>query len=470
MNLVSTLVLIGIIAVSLFLLTLLISKQYKKVGPNEVLIISGGRKKSLLKPDGTKLKIGYRYRLGGGTFVWPLLETVDILPIGVINLNIKTPEVLTHGGILIMADASAQVKIKSDEYSITLAAEQFLGSGKEGIREVSQTILDGKMRAVIGTMTVENIYRGRHEFAEKVTKAVEKEFEEMGLRLLSFALKEISDTQGYLEALGKPHIAAAKRDATIAEAETEKEAIVKSSLARKEGEIARLNADALIAKSQWENEAKKSESQVIVNKKKAEADFAYELERFRLNKAIKKEEAQVKQIEKQEAIKIEELEIKRKQRELDANVVKPADARKYQIKAEAEAEAFRLETEAKGKSAATKLEGQAEAQKLKEKGMAEAETMIKKSQAWEKYNQAAILELYLQNLPEIARAVAEPLSKIDKIVLVGGDKGTGATKITSQVADVLAQMPDVVESLTGIDLKKYLKNKLDPEDKKDSQT
>jgi len=271
MNLVSTLVLIGIIAVALFLLTLLISKQYKKVGPNEVLIISGGRKKSLLKPDGTKLKIGYRYRLGGGTFVWPLLETVDILPIDVINLNIKTPEVLTHGGILILADASAQVKIKSDEYSITLAAEQFLGSGKEGISEVSQTILDGKMRAVIGTMTVEDIYRGRHEFAEKVTKAVEKEFEEMGLRLISFALKEISDTQGYLEALGKPHIAAAKRDATIAEAETEKEAIVKSSLARKEGEIARLNADALIAKSQWENEAKKSESQVIVNKKKAEA-------------------------------------------------------------------------------------------------------------------------------------------------------------------------------------------------------
>jgi len=400
--------------------------------------------------------------------VWPFLETVDVLPIDVINLSIKTPEVLTHGGILILAEASAQVKVSSDQLSIQQAAEQFLGSGREGIRDVAQTILDGKMRAIIGTMTVENIYRGRHEFAEKVIQSADKELSAMGLSLLSFALKEISDTQGYLDAIGKPRIAAAKRDAAIAEAETDKEAIIKSSQARKEGEIARLNADALIAKSQWENEAKKAESQVQVNQKKAKADFAYELERFRLNKEIKRAESQVKQIEKEEAIKIEELEIARRQKELESNVVKPADARKYQIKAEAEAEGFRIEAEAKGKAEAMMLEGNAEAEKLKQKGLAEAEAMLKKAQSWEKYNQAAILELYLQNLPELARAVAEPLSKIDKIVLVGGDKGTGATKITSQVADVLAQMPDVVESLTGVDLKKYLKNKLNPKEKEDS--
>jgi len=468
MTLVSTLILVGTIAVIIFLLVLLTAKQYKKVGPNEVLIISGGHKKSVVLPDGTKHKIGYRYRLGGGAFVWPFLETVDVLPIDVINLSIKTPEVLTHGGILILAEASAQVKVSSDQLSIQQAAEQFLGSGREGIRDVAQTILDGKMRAIIGTMTVENIYRGRHEFAEKVIQSADKELSAMGLSLLSFALKEISDTQGYLDAIGKPRIAAAKRDAAIAEAETDKEAIIKSSQARKEGEIARLNADALIAKSQWENEAKKAESQVQVNQKKAKADFAYELERFRLNKEIKRAESQVKQIEKEEAIKIEELEIARRQKELESNVVKPADARKYQIKAEAEAEGFRIEAEAKGKAEAMMLEGNAEAEKLKQKGLAEAEAMLKKAQSWEKYNQAAILELYLQNLPELARAVAEPLSKIDKIVLVGGDKGTGATKITSQVADVLAQMPDVVESLTGVDLKKYLKNKLNPKEKEDS--
>lgn len=465
MSLVSTLVLIGIIIVLIVLLALLFSKQYRKVGPNEVLIISGGRKKSMLAADGTKRKVGYRYRLGGGTFVWPFLEAVDVLPIDVINLSIKTPEVLTHGGITIMAEASAQVKISSAEEAIDRAAEQFLGSGKEGIRDVATTILDGKMRAAIGTMTVEEIYRGRQNFAEKVTESVKTEFRELGLSLISFALKEISDTQGYLTALGKPHIAAAKRDAAIAEAETEKEAVIKASQARREGEIARLNADALIAKSQWENEAKKAESQVSVNQKKAQADFAYEIERFRLSQEIKREEGKVKFIEKEEAIKIEEMEIKRREKELDASVIKPADARKYQIKAEAEAEEFRIQAEAKGKSEALKLEGSAEAEMIRQKGLAEAEALMKRAQSWEKYNQAAILEMYLQNLPDLAKAVAEPLSRVEKIILVGGDKGTGATKITSQVADILAQMPDVVESLTGVDLKRYFQEKFRSEDK-----
>ncbi len=463
----STIILIGIILVIVGLLALIIAKQYKKVGPNEVLVVSGGRKKGITEPDGTKRKVGYRYRLGGGTFVWPLLETYDILPVDVINIPIKTPEVLTNGGILIMAEASAQVKIGSDEHSILVASEQFLGTGKDGIRDVAETIMDGKMRAIIGAMTVEEIFRNRIGFADKVVQAAEKEISRMGLTLLSFSLKEISDTQGYLDALGKPQIAAAKRDATIAEAETEKESIIKSSQARKEGEVARLNAEALIAKAQWENEAKKSESQVTVNQKKAQADFAYELERFRLNKQIKKEEAAVKLVEKEEAIKIEELEIKRKQKELDAGVIKPADARKYQLQAEAEAESFRIETEAKGKAEATRMEGQAEAEKAQLKGFADAETMLKKAAAWEKYNQAAILEIYLKNLPELARAVSEPLSKVDKIVLVGGDKGTGATKITAQVADVLAQMPDIVESLTGVDLKKYFQAKTQVKSKKD---
>jgi flotillin len=318
-------------------------------------------------------------------------------------------------------------------------------------------------------MSVEEIYRGRQAFAEKVAQSVADEFTQMGLYLISFALKEISDTQGYLDALGKPHIAAAKRDAAIAEAETEKEAVIKSSQARKEGEIARLNADALIAKSQWENEAKKAESQVAVNQKKAQADFAYEIERSRLNQEIKREEGKVHLIEKEEAVKIEEMEIKRREKELDASVIKPADARKYQIKAEAEAEEFRIHAEAKGKSEALKLEGIAEAEKIRQTGLAEAETMMKRAQSWEKYNQAAILETYLQNLPELARAVAEPLSKVEKIILVGGDKGTGATKITSQVADVLAQMPDVVESLTGVDLKKYFQEKLKIEEKTEDE-
>ena len=467
MSIVSQLILIGIIIAVLALISFIIAKQYRKVGPHEVLIISGGRKKSVIEPDGTIKKIGYRYRLGGGTFVIPFLETIDVLPMEVITLNVKTPEVLTHGGVPILAEATSQVKVDSNDHSIRLAAEQFLGLGKEGIRDVSMTILEGKMREVMGAMTVEEIYRGRQEFSTKVTQATQKDFSLMGLIMMSFALRDISDTQGYLDALGKPQISAAKRDATIAEAETEKEAVIKSSEARKEGEVARLAAEALIAKAQWENEGKKSESQVAVNQKKAQADFSYELERYRLSQEIKKEEAKVKLIEKEHSIKIEELETSRKEKELDSTVIKPAEARKYQMKAEAEAEEYRLQAEAKGKAEGIKLEGLAEAETAKQKGIAEAEAMLKKAQAWEKYNQAALLENYLNILPELARAVSEPLSKVDKIVIVGGDKSLGTSKITSQVAETLAQLPEVVKSLTGVDLKKYLKEKLSPEEKKE---
>lgn len=464
MSLVSWLILAGAVVVFLVLVSLVLTRQYKKVGPNEALIISG-RKKTVTGPDGTRIKVGYRYRLGGGTFVMPFMETVDILPMDVIPLAIRTPEVLTHGGVPILADAVAQVKVDSSDAGVRIAAEQFLGIGKDGIRDVATNVLEGKMREAIGTLTVEEIYRGRHEFNQKVAESAREDLSKMGLTLLSFSLKEFSDPQGYIEALSKPLISAAKREAAIAEAESQKDAIIKSSQARKEGEVARLQAEALIAKAGWENEAKKAESQVTVNQKKAQADFSYELERFKLNQVIRLEESKVKIVEKEQAIQIENLEIQRREKELEANVLKPSDARKYQIKAEAEAEEFRIQAEARGKAGALKLEGEAEAGRIRDKGLAEAETMTKKAAAWDKYNEAAILEMYMKVLPEVVRAISEPLSKVDKIVVVGGDKSLGTTRITGQIAEILAQVPDVVKTLTGADLKKFLKDKLSSDPK-----
>ena len=465
MNLTSWLIPIGAVVVLAALVILVLALRYRKVGPNEALIIAGGHKRSITLADGTKQKVGYRYRLGGGVFVWPGMEKVFVLPMDIIPVSIRTPEVLTSGGVPIMAEASAQVKIDSSDETIHRAAEQFLGIGRDGIRDVVVNVLEGKVREVIGGMSVEEIYRGRQEFSKRVIAAVKEDFRAMGLAMLSFALKDISDTQGYIDALSKPQIAAAKRDAVIAQAETEKESIIKSSMARKEAEVARLQSEAQIAKAQWENEAKKAESQVLVNAKKAQADFSYELERNRIGQELKKEEAKVRQVEKEEAIKIEQLEIARKERELEATVIKPADARKYQIKAEAEAEEFRIDAEARGKSEAVKLEGLAEADEIRAKGAAEAEAMMKKAQAWEKYTQAAVMDTYIKALPELARAVSEPLSKVDKIVIVSGDKDLGTTKITGQVAQVLAQMPEVVKSLTGADIREFLKAKLSPEAK-----
>ncbi|MGB8957624.1 MAG: SPFH domain-containing protein [Candidatus Aminicenantales bacterium] len=465
MHLTSWLIIVGAVVAVLALIILVLALRYRKVGPNEALIIAGGRKHAITLADGTKQKVGYRYRLGGGVFVWPGMEKVYVLPMDIIPVSIRTPEVLTSGGVPIMAEASAQIKIGSSDEAIHLAAEQFLGIGREGIRDVAVNVLEGKVREVIGGMSVEEIYRGRQEFSSRVVKAVQADFAKMGLAMLSFALKDISDTQGYIDSLSKPQIAAAKRDAAIAQAETEKESIIKSSQARKEAEVARLQSEAQIAKAQWENEAKKAESQVFVNAKKAQADFSYELERNRIGQDLKKEEAKVKQVEKEEAIKIEQLEIARKEKELEATVIKPADARKYQIKAEAEAEEYRIAAEAKGKSEAVKLGGLAEADEIRAKGAAEAEAMMKKALAWEKYTQAAVLDTYIKVLPELAKAVSEPLSKVDKIVIVSGDKDLGTTKITGQVAQVLAQMPEVVKSLTGADIREFLKTKLSPEAK-----
>jgi flotillin len=465
MTLISWLIIAGAVIVFFALLILVLALRYRKVGPNEALIIAGGRKRTIAMADGTTQKVGYRYRLGGGVFVWPGMEKVYVLPMDIITVSMRTPEVLTSGGVPIMAEAVAQVKIDSSDETIHRAAEQFLGIGREGIRDVAANVLEGKVREVIGGMSVEEIYRGRQEFSKRVVAAVKEDFHGMGLAMLSFALKDISDTQGYIDALSKPQIAAAKRDAAIAQAETEKESIIKSSMARKEAEVARLQSEAQIAKAQWDNEAKKSESQVFVNAKKAQADFSYELERHRLGQELKKEEAKVKQVEKEEAIKIESLEIARKEKELESSVIKPADARKYQIKAEAEAEEFRIAAEAKGKSEALKLEGLAEADEIRAKGAAEAEAMLKKAQAWEKYTQAAVLDTYIKALPELAKAVSEPLSKVDKIVIVGGDKELGTTKVTAQVAQILAQMPEVVKSLTGADIREFLKTKLAPEAK-----
>ncbi|MCK7499623.1 MAG: SPFH domain-containing protein [Comamonadaceae bacterium] len=379
MNLTSWLILIGAVVVFVALVILVMALRYRKVGPNEALIIAGGRKRTITLPDGTKQKVGYRYRLGGGVFVWPGMEKVYVLPMDIIPVTIRTPEVLTHGGVPILAEASAQVKVDSSDEAVHQAAEQFLGIGRDGIRDVAVNVLEGKVREVIGGMSVEEIYRGRQEFSNRVVAAVQADFARMGLVMLSFALKDISDTQGYIDSLSKPQIAAAKRDASIAQAETEKESIIKSSQARKEAEVARLQSEALIAKAQWENEAKKAESQVFVNTKKAQADFSYELERNRISQELKREEAKVKQVEKEEAIKTEQLEISRKEKELEATVIKPADARKYQIKAEAEAEEYRISAEAKGKAEAVKLGGQAEADEIRAKGSAEAEAMTKKA-------------------------------------------------------------------------------------------
>jgi flotillin len=438
---------IGVIAAAVAILIIALSKQYRKVGPNEVLIVSGGRKRTVIEPDGTKKKIGYRAHIGGGTFVFPLLERAEVLPLDVFTVEVKTPEVLTTQGIPVSAKGVSQVRVKTDDHSIRLAAEQFLGRGTEGMREIAEQIIEGHARSAIGTLSVEEIYRKRTDFGDRVEQAAQKDFDRLGLSIVSFSLTDITDSQGYLEALGRPEIARVKHDATVAEAETDKDAAIKAAIARKEGDIAKLQADTEVAEATRDYEAKRAEFQAVVNQKRANADVAYELERQKMSQLVKKEEAEAILIGKRKAVEIEDTEIKRKEKELEATVRKPA-----------EAESYRHEMEAKARAIARKLEGSAEVDVLKAKGIAEAEAMKKKAESWGQYNQAAVYQMFIDVLPDLARAVSEPLSKVEKILILGGsgDGQLGASKITGEVTNIMAQLPAVVEALGGTELKDLL--------------
>jgi len=463
LSMVDLLLIIGGVIILLVLFFILIAKQYRKVGPNEVLIISGGRKRKVVDADGTVRRIGYRIHIGGGTFVKPFIESAQVLPLDVFTLSIKTPEVLTAQGVSIIAEATAQVKIKGDDYSIRIAAEQFLGKGAEGIKAVSYQILEGCMRAALGTMSVEDVYSKRDDFSTQVKNLASTDLTQMGIAVVSFALKDISDTQGYLEALGKPRIAQVKRDATVAQAEADRDAIIKSTQARKDGDIAKFQAETKIAQASRDYEIKRAEFQAGINQKKAHADLAYDLEKQRMIQQIKREEIGVKIIEKEQSIKLEENEIRRKEMELEASVKKAADARKYAIQAEADAESYKIESEAKGRAEARKLEAKAEAEMIKATGEAEAEAMRKKAESWADYSNAAIYQMIVDKMPELAKAVSEPLSRIEKVVLVGNDGASGASKLTGQVATILAQLPAIVQSLSGIDLQKLIQDMIKEE-------
>jgi len=435
-------------------------KQFHKVGPNEVLIISGGKKNFVTLPDGNKVEIGFRYRIGGGSFVNPVTESVSTMSIEVIPIHGKTTDVLTKTGIPIHLEYTAQVKVDTSDYALYLAITNFLSKGTSGILEVSQTILEGKIREVTGTLSVEEIISKSTQFAVLVEKSVREDFADLGLTVLSFGLKEISDPQGYIEALSRPHITKARYEAEVDQAEKDRDITIKSAEAKKEGEIARLAAEAQIAGKNWENEALKAESQVKVNQKKARADMAYELERYKLQQELKKEEYAIKKLEMQENTRLEEMSITKREKELEANVIKPAEARKTQVQMEADAENYRIAAEAQGKIKAKKLEGQAQAEHIKQLGEAEADALAQKAKAYASFNQAAIIEMILEKMPELASAISEPLSKVDKITMIESDGKLGASKLTGQVAEILSQLPEVVEALTGADLKKYLKKKL----------
>ncbi|MBI2926450.1 MAG: flotillin family protein [Verrucomicrobia bacterium] len=455
------------------------ASRYTKVGPNEVLVISG-RKRKVLDPDGTVREVGFRVVKGGGVFVWPVFEKVDILRLELMTIDVQTPEVYTSKGVPVKVDGVAQIKVKGDDISISTAAEQFLSKGTEEIKNIAMQTLEGHLRAILGTMTVEEIYQNRDAFASKVQEVAAGDMANMGLGIVSFTIRDIRDTQGYLDALGKPRIAQVKRDAVIAQAEADRDAMIKSSQATQAGQEAKFAADTKIAEAQRDYQSNVAQYQATVNQKKAEADLAYDLQKYKTGQLVKAEEVQVNIVEKQKQIELQQQEIQRKQRELEANVQKPADAERYKVETLANAKKFQLETEAAGAASATKATGFANADVAKATGIAEAEAnkarglaeaaiieaqgkataeaMRMKAESFKQYNEAAVIELIVKVMPDIAGKISEPLSKTEKIVIInsGSGPGGGASKLTGDVTQIISQLPPVLESLIGVKFEKLL--------------
>ena len=452
---------VGTIAVVIVLLLLLktYANRYTKVGPNQVLIISGLRHKTTQGDD-----VGFRLVKGGGTFVWPIFEKVDFLSLELMTLDVRLKEVYTITGVSINVDGVAQVKIKGEDQAIRTAAERFLGRTEEQIKSIALQTVEGHLRAIVGTLTVEEIYKNRDVFAQKVQEVSAGDLSNMGLGIDSFTVRDIRDEHGYLDALGKPRVAQVKRDAIIAQADADRDSLIRSSQANQAGQEAKFDADTKIAEANQNFEVKRASYQININQKKAESDLAYDLQKYKTNQAVKAEEIQVIVVEKERMIDVQEKEIIRRQKELDATVSKPADAEKYRIETLANAQRYKTMTEAEGQANAAKNIGIGDGEAIRARGLAqanvilatgtsEAEAMAKKAESWKAYNQAAVTQLIIEKLPELARAIAEPLSKTEKIIVInsGGDSA-GASKITKDVTNIIAQLPPVIEALCGLKL------------------
>lgn len=463
----------------IFLVLAIWAKRYFKVGPNQVLVISG-RRHRLLDPDGNTREVGFRVVKGGGVFVYPVVEKVDVLSLELLTIDVQTPEVYTSKGVPVKVDGVAQIKVKGDDISIGTAAEQFLSKSTDDVKSIAMQTMEGHLRAILGTLTVEEIYQNRDAFASKVQEVAAGDMANMGLQIVSFTIRDIRDGQGYLEALGKPRIAQVKRDAQIAQAEADRDAMIKASQAQQAGQEAKFLADTKIAEAQRDYQSNVNEYQAAVNQKKAEADLAYDLQRFKTGQLVKAEEIQVSIIEKQKQIELQQQEILRKQRELEAMVQKPADAERYRVETLANAKKFQLETEAAGAASATKATGFASADVAKATGLAEAEAnkarglaeasvieaqgkataeaMRVKAESFKQYNEAAVIEMIVRVLPDVAGKISEPLSKTERMVIInsGNGVGGGASKLTGDITQIVSQLPPVIESLTGIKFEKLL--------------
>ncbi|XP_068511659.1 flotillin-2 isoform X5 [Anas acuta] len=391
-----------------------------------------------------------QYVYGGWAWAWWCITDTQRISLEIMTLQPRCEDVETAEGVALTVTGVAQVKIMTEKELLAVACEQFLGKNVQDVKNVVLQTLEGHLRSILGTLTVEQIYQDRDQFAKLVREVAAPDVGRMGIEILSFTIKDVYDKVDYLSSLGKTQTAAVRRDADIGVAEAERDAGIREAECKKEMLDVKFMADTKIADSRRAFELQKAAFTEEVNIKTAEAQLAYELQSAREQQKIRQEEIEIEVVQRKKQIDVEEKEVIRKEKELIATVKRPAEAEAYRIQQIAEGEKVRQVLMAQAEAEKIRKLGEAEAFVIEAIGMAEAEGMKLKAEALQRYGEAAQLALVLDALPEIAAKVAAPLSKVDEIVVLSGESST----TTSEVNRLLAEIPASVRAITGVDLTK----------------
>ncbi|GAC1378457.1 MAG: flotillin family protein [Ktedonobacteraceae bacterium] len=474
-----------VLVVALLIVIQIVGRLLRKVGPNQALIVYGA--------GGTKVITG------GSHFVIPLYQRAQDFSLELMSFDVApSQDLYTTQGVAVNVEAVTQIKVRSDEQSIKTAAEQFLSKRQEERENLIRLVMEGHLRGIVGQLTVEDLIKDPENVGTKMLKTVTPDMDKMGLEVISFTIKDVRDKNEYITNMGRPQIVQIRKQADIAAAMGQRDTQIQQANAAREAAVAKSAADQERVKAEAESLGFQAESQrnlalkkaafdAEVKKQQATADKSYDIQANVTQQQVVTEAVRVTEVEKNAQIKVQEAEIKRRELELQATVQKAVEAERRRIETMAEADRQRIFLEAQGQADATKARGigdaeaskargmaeaeanrargladaevirargLAEAEVIRAKGEAEADAMKVKAAAFHEYNQAAVLDKLLTGMPEIVRAIAEPLSKVDKVTIVstGSDNGhgMGASRITGDVMNMVAQVPALFEMLSGV--------------------
>jgi len=405
-----------------------------------------------------------KFVIGGKSFVFPFFQKCQKINLTLVTCEVVTESVYSGQGVPIHVTATAQIKIKTsftddkgnqvaDTTSLRNACRLFLSKGQSKLMNIAQATLEGHQRAVIGTMTVEEVYQDRNKFSHAVRKMTADDLASMGLEVVSYTISEVSDDQGYLKAIGMERTAQVQSNASIAKAVQQQLAAIEEAKANQDSLQAKYENLITTAESDKDFKLKQSEFDIEVETKRAEQEASHPMQTAITNQAVQDERMKIEVVARLKEIQLQGQEITRVKRELEGKVEKVAEAKKYQIEQLAQAELTEKVLKAKSDAEALQAKGKAEAYAIEAKGEADADAMLKKAKALQGFRGAAILSLVLKSLPKVAAEIAAPLSELDKLTMVAGDDGdVGASRMTNEVLTIMNSIPDAIKSMTGVDL------------------